>query len=144
MGGANTPRSRARRAALQALYQWQMSHEAPDTIAAQFREAKSWHRIDGELFDALLHGVADNLEALDADLAPLLDRPVAQVDAIERVILRMGAFELTRRGDIPWRVIINECVALAREFGAEQSHRYINGILDNLARRTREDARRTG
>lgn len=144
MSAGNTPRSRARRAALQALYQWQMTNDPPDTIAGQFRDGASWQRIDEPLFDALLHGVPDNLDALDAHLAPILDRPVAQLDAIERVILRMGAFELTRDDDVPWRVVINECVELARVFGAEQSHRYINGILDNLARRTREDARRTG
>lgn len=143
-GHANTPRSRARRAALQALYQWQMTAEALDTIAAQFRAAKTWKRIDEALFDALLNGVPGNVDALDEHLAPFLDRPISQVDPIERAILRMGAFELTQRQDIPWRVVINECVELAREFGAEQSHRYVNGILDNLARRTREDARCTG
>lgn len=144
MSGANTPRSRARRAALQALYQWQMTDDAPQSIAAQFREDPSWQRIDEPLFDALVHGVPENLAALDAHLAPILDRPIAQVDAVERAILRMGAFELTQDDEVPWRVVINECVELAREFGAEQSHRYINGILDNLARRTRENARRTG
>ena len=144
MSTANTPRSRARRAALQALYQWQMTDDPPQTIAAQFREDPSWQRIDEPLFDALVHGVPENLAALDAHLSPILDRPVAQVDAVERAILRMGAFELTRNDEVPWRVVINECVELAREFGAEQSHRYINGILDNLARRTRENARRTG
>lgn len=143
-GAGNNPRSRARRAALQALYQWQMTAESLDTIARQFREEKSWKRVDEELFSALLYGVPGDVEALDAHLAPLLDRPVAQLDPVERAILRMGAFELTHRDDIPWRVIINECVELARAFGAEQSHRYVNGILDNLARRTREEARPAG
>ena len=143
-GRGNTPRSRARRAALQALYQWQMTDDAPDAIAAQFRDAETWRRVDEPLFEALVHGVPENLDALDEHLAPLLDRPVAQVDAVERAILRMGAFELTRGEDVPWRVIIDECVELAREFGAEQSHRYVNGVLDNLARRTREEARSTG
>jgi N utilization substance protein B len=142
-GASGNPRSRARRAALQAIYQWQMTAEEPETIAAQFRDDKSWKRIDEALFSALLNGVPACVEALDADLAPLLDRPIAQVDAIERAILRMGAFELTRREDIPWRVVINECVELAREFGAEQSHKYVNGILDNLARRSRDEARQT-
>lgn len=141
-GHPNTPRSRARRAALQALYQWQMTAEALDTIASQFRSGKSWKRIDENLFSALLHGVPGHVASLDEHLAPLLDRPIAQVDPVERAILRMGAYELTERHDVPWRVVINECVELAREFGAEQSHRYVNGILDNLARRTREEARR--
>ena len=137
----NSPRSRARRAALQAIYQWQMTAQDLETIAGQFREEKSWRRIDEELFSANLFGVATNVTALDAHLQPILDRPVAQLDAVERAILRMGAFELTHRQDIPWRVVINEYVELAREFGAEQSHKYVNGVLDKLARRTRDDAR---
>jgi transcription antitermination protein NusB len=143
-GIASSPRSRARRAALQAIYQWQMTAQALEIISAQFRDHKSWNRIDEELFSALLYGVPANVTDLDACLQPILDRPVAQLDAVERAILRMGAFELTHREDIPWRVIINECVELAREFGAEQSHKYVNGILDNLARRTRDEARRAG
>ncbi len=143
-GVSNNPRSRARRAALQAIYQWQMTAEALETIAAQFRGDKSWKRIDEELFSALLYGVPANVTALDKHLQPILDRPVAQLDPVERAILRMGVFELTHREDIPWRVVINECVELAREFGAEQSHKYVNGILDNLARRTRNEARQTG
>ena len=143
-GAASNPRSRARRAALQALYQWQMTAEALDTISAQFREDKSWRRIDEDMFSALLYGVPGNVDALDAHLEPLLDRPVAQLDPVERAILRMGAFELTHRDDIPWRVVINECVEMAREFGAEQSHKYVNGILDKLARSTRDDARPAG
>ena len=143
-GSAGNPRRRARRAALQAIYQWQMTAEALDTIAAQFRDDKSWKRIDEELFSALLYGVPANVTVLDGHLQPILDRPVAQLDTIERGILRMGAFELTHRKDIPWRVVINEYVDLAREFGAEQSHKYDNGILDNLARRTRDEARQAG
>jgi len=141
---SNNPRSRARRAALQAIYQWQMTAQAPDKIAEQFREDKSWKRIDEALFDSLLGGVPACSGELDLLIEPLLDRPVAQVDAVERAILRMGAFELTRRKDIPWRVVINECVELAREFGAEQSHKYVNGILDKLARRTHDAETETG
>jgi len=143
-GAASNPRSRARRAAMQGIYQWQMTAQAPEDIAAQFREDKSWRRIDEALFSAHLFGVAGNVTTLDAHLAPILDRPINQLDAVERAILRMGAFELTQRPDIPWRVVINEHVELAREFGAEQSHRYVNGILDKLARRTRDEARPAG
>lgn len=137
-GHSSNPRSRARRAALQALYQWQMTAQAPQKIAEQFREDKSWKRIDEALFTSLLDGVPACTGELDEVIEPILDRPVAQVDPIERAILRMGAFELTRRKDIPWRVVINECVELAREFGAEQSHKYVNGVLDKLARRTHD------
>ena len=142
--GASNPRSRARRAALQAIYQWQMTAQELEIIVAQFREEKSWRNIDEELFSSHLFGVATNVAMLDDHLQPILDRPVAQLDGVERAILRMGAFELTHRQDIPWRVVINECVELAREFGAEQSHKYVNGILDKLARRTRDDARPAG
>ncbi len=143
-GSASNPRHRARRAALQAIYQWQMTAQALEIIAAQFRDDKSWKGIDEELFSAHLYGVPADVTALDEHLQPILDQPVAQLDPIERAILRMGAFELTHRNDIPWRVVINEYVELAREFGAEQSHKYVNGILDNLARRTRDEARRAG
>ncbi len=81
---ANNPRSRARRAALQAIYQWQMTAEEPDIIAAQFRDDKSWKRIDEALFSALLNGVYVSIVALDEHLEPILDRPIAQVDPIER------------------------------------------------------------
>ena len=141
---ASNPRSRARRAALQAIYQWQMTAQELEIIVAQFREEKSWRSIDEDLFSSHLFGVATNVAMLDDHLQPILDRPVAQLDGVERAILRMGAFELTHRQDIPWRVVINECVELAREFGAEQSHKYVNGILDKLARRTRDDARPAG
>ena len=141
---SRSARSRARRAALQALYQWQMTAEAPDTIAGQFRDDNASRRMDEAYFLALLHGVTASVEDLDARLAPLLDRPVVQVDAVERAILRMGAFELTQRKEVPWRVVINECVELAREFGAEQSHRYVNAILDSLARAIRDQRRRVG
>jgi N utilization substance protein B len=143
-GSLRSPRSRARRAALQALYQWQMTADAPETIAGQFREEKSSKRMDEALFSALLHGVSAHVEDLDARLAPFLDRPLGQVDAVERAILRMGAFELTERKDVPWRVVIDECVELAREFGAEQSHKYVNAILDNLARVVRDEAKQVG
>ena len=143
-GPSSGPRSRARRAALQAIYQWQMTAQEPETIAAQFRQDKSWKRIDDALFTSLLDGVGASADALDEVIAPVLDRPVAQLDAIERAILRMGAFELMHRKDIPWRVVINECVELAREFGAEQSHKYVNGILDKIARQTLDAETRAG
>ncbi len=141
---SRSPRSRARRSALQALYQWQMTGQSPDSIAEQFHDARPRRHMDEETFSELLQGVPARVEQLDARLAPFLDRPIAQVDAVERAILRMGAFELTERKDVPWRVVINECVELAREFGAEQSHRYVNGILDSLAHSVRDASRRTG
>lgn len=137
---ASRSRTRARRAAMQALYQWQMTGQAADEIAAQFESEQSLKHVDLDYFLELLRGVPRTVVTLDEQLQPVLDRPVAQLDVVERAILRMGAYELTNRLDVPWRVVINEAVELARMFGAEKSHRYINGILDVLARRTRADA----
>lgn len=137
---ASRARSRARRAAMQALYQWQMTGQDADEIAAQFDAEKSLAHADRDYFLDLLRGVPRAVASLDARLEPLLDRPVAQLDGVERAILRIGAYELASRHDVPWRVVIDEAVNLAHRFGAEQSHRYVNGILDGLARRTRAEA----
>ena len=130
-------RSRARQAAMQALYQWQLTGQSAADIEAQFFREENMRTTDIEFFQELLHAIPDKLQTLDAQLVPLLDRPIDKVDPVERAILRIGTFELNFRPDIPWRVIINEAVELAKGFGAEQSHKYINGVLDKIARRTR-------
>lgn len=130
-------RSRARRAALQALYQWQVTGQSTSEILAQFRDTPGIRRADWSYFETLLQGVPGNLTEIDASIVPWLDRPLAQVDGVERAVLRLGAFELAHRLDVPWRVVINEAVELCHTFGAEQSHRFVNGVLDKIARRTR-------
>lgn len=130
-------RSRARQYALQALYQWQVSGQDVAEIESQFLEDENLAKADVGLFVDLLHGIPGNTRELDTALAPLLDRPVAQVDPVERAVLRIGAFELAHHLDIPYRVVINEAVELAKIFGAEQGHRYVNGVLDKLAQRLR-------
>lgn len=137
----NKPSARtlARRAALQALYQWQVTHQPPAEIEAQFLSPGRMRHADLPYFKDLLHNVPAHLEELDEVLVPLLDRPVRQLDPVTRAILRMGTFELRHRPDIPWRVVIDEAVELARVFGAEQSHRYVNGILDKVARAARPE-----
>lgn len=127
-------RTRARRRALQALYQWQMAGQDLSDIDAQFQQEMDMSAADMELFHELLHGVPRRVDELDGMYSPLLDRPPEQLDPIERAILRMGSYELDARIDIPYRVVINEAVELAKQFGAEQSHRYINGVLDKVAR----------
>ena len=102
-----------------------------------FREDAEGIRADLEYFHDLLHGVADQQESLDAMLAPALDRPIEQVDPVERALLRLAAYELRDRLEVPWRVVINEAVDLAHTFGAEQSHRYVNAVLDVVAHQTR-------
>ena len=122
---------------MQALYQWQLTGQSAADIEAQFFREENMRTTDIEFFQELLHAIPDKLQTLDAQLVPLLDRPIDKVDPVERAILRIGTFELNFRPDIPWRVIINEAVELAKGFGAEQSHKYINGVLDKIARRTR-------
>jgi N utilization substance protein B len=131
-------RSRARRSAVQAYYQWQMTRQPMEEIIGEFEsERRELHKADIEYFRTLLRGMAANAEVMDAELEPLLDRPVRELDPVERAVLHLGAFELLHCTQTPWRVVINEAVELAKMFGAEQSHKYINGVLDKLARRVR-------
>ena len=126
-------RHRARRCVLQALYQWHMTQEETREIVAQFIEYQPMSRIDLDYFKVLIYGVIESAQALDKHFEPILDRPLPQLDPIELAILRLSTYELVERIDIPLRVVINEGVELAKAFGGEQSHRYINGILDKLA-----------
>ena len=130
-------RRRARRVLLQALYQWQMSGADAADIEAQFGEDPNFARVDGVFFHEVLRGVIDNVTALDECLAPLLDRKVMELDRVELALLRMGVYELRFRHDVPFKVAIDEAVGLARLFGAEESHRYVNGVLDKVARAQR-------
>ena len=132
-------RSRTRRAALQALYQWQMTGHTAEELHAQFKERPVPGGFDPVFFDALVGGVIIEFEALDAEIAAFTDRPVAELDPVERAILRMGTHELRSMDGVPWRVVIDEAVELARTFGAEQSHKYVNGVLDRVARRLRPE-----
>ena len=132
-------RSRTRRAALQALYQWQMTGHSAVELRAQFKENPPPGGFDPVFFDALVSGVIGAHEALDAEIATFTDRPVPELDPIERAILRIGAYELRSMVEIPWRTVIDEAVELARTFGADQSHKYVNGVLDRLARRLRPE-----
>ena len=127
-------RTRARRAALQALYQWQITGQAAADIVVEFDEEERLDKVDRTLFEAILNGVIQESPSLDAAITPCLDRSIEQVDPIERAVLRLATFELGHAPEVPWRVVINEAVDLSRSFGAEQGHRYINGVLDRLAR----------
>ncbi len=131
-------RSKARRSAVQALYQWQMAGENIAEIHDQFLVEREMAKVDLEYFKELLHGVAGHLEALDLQIKPFLDRDINSVDPVERAILRMGAFELMFRPDVPYRVVINEALESAKMFGADQGHKYVNGVLDKVAQQTRQ------
>jgi N utilization substance protein B len=147
---AQESRHAARELAVQGLYQWQMTHKSMTTIEAEFRSQKpdddledheNWAKVmeiaDKALFHELLHNVARFKDELDRDIAPLLDRRLEDLDAVELAILRLGAYELSRRLEVPYRVVINEGVELAKSFGATDGHKYVNGILDKLANRLR-------
>jgi N utilization substance protein B len=126
-------RSRARRRAQQALYAWQQSASPVDKVIEQFRAEQDMEVADLEYFEALVRGVVRHAEELDAVLAKFIDRTVAQVDPIERAVLRIAAFELAHRLDVPYRVVINEAIETTKRFGAEHGHTYVNGVLDRAA-----------
>ena len=126
-------RRKARHFGLQALYQWTLSDASLVDIDAEFRVDNDFRHTDCEYFQALLRGVMEDVESLEALFSPLLDRALDDLDPIERNLLRMGTFELKERIDVPYKVVINEAVSLAKKFGATESHRYINGILDKVA-----------
>lgn len=136
-----TARRKARRFALQALYQWQLAGGALTDIEAHFLAVNDMKKVDRNYFHDLLHGVPARVDELDATLAPLLDRKVQELSQVEKVILRIGAFELFERQDVPWRVVINEGIELAKVFGAEESFKYVNGVLDRLSRDARQAER---
>jgi len=126
-------RSKSRSLATQALYQWQVTGDDVGEIIGGFLAEHPDKSYQPDYFQDLVRGVSTGLDALDEHLAPLLDRPVEEVDLVERAILRLGAYELLRHPEVPYRVVINEWVELAKTFGADQGHKYINGVLDKLA-----------
>ena len=130
-------RRKARHYGLQALYQWTLSGASPSDIEAEFRVDNDFQHTDGEYFNALLRGVIADVEALELVFEPALDRGLDDLDPIERNLLRLGTFELRDRIDVPYKVVISEAVALAKKFGATDSHRYINGVLDKISRELR-------
>lgn len=131
------PRRRARRRALQALYQWQLNDDSAVSIIKQFLEEQNFEGVDAEYFQQLVRDVIAEGELLDEKLGPHIERIDSSLDQMERVILRIGAVELLKHPEIPYRVVIDEAVELAHRFGAEQGHSFVNGVLDRLARELR-------
>jgi N utilization substance protein B len=134
-----TPRHRAREFALQGLYQWLLNNEDATTVVNNIRAAHGFDKADGEHFAALLYGAIRDSVALRESFAQLVDRPVADLSPVEHGVLLIGAFELKNNLDIPYRVVINEAVELTKSFGGIDGHKYVNGVLDKLAARTRPD-----
>jgi N utilization substance protein B len=127
-------RSMARKRAVQALYQWHLSGTDLVDIDAQFLLEYNMAKAEAGYFKTLFHGVAKNSNELDTKMIPLLDRPIQEVDPIERAIIRLGIFELQYCMDVPYKVVINEAVNLTKTYGAQDGYKYVNSILDGAAK----------
>lgn len=136
-GGSNRARVRARRCAVQALYQWQLAGQDPADILDEFVAEREVVNADMDYFRELTREIPRHAAQLEADLQAVLDRRMHELDPVERAILLIGAYEMRYSVEVPWRVVINEAIELEKMFGAEQGHRYINTALDKLAREVR-------
>ena len=135
--GGHYGRVRARRCAVQALYQWQLAGQDPNEILREFVAERELFKVDMEYFSTLTREIPCHLETLQADLTPALDREWHKLGPVERGVLLVGANELRFCPHIPWRVVVNEAVELCKMFGADEAHKYINGVLDKTARSVR-------
>ena len=130
---AKSTRSRAREFALQALYQHLVGRNEAASIDAFTRDLAGFHKADAAHYDALLHGAIAEAEELDALITPLLDRKLAEISPIEHAAMWIGVYEFRHCPDVPWRVVLNECIELAKEFGGTDGHKYVNAVLNGLA-----------
>jgi transcription antitermination protein NusB len=130
---AKSARSRAREFALQALYQHLVGHNDAQAIDAFTRDLAGFHKADSVHYDALLHGCIGEAAELDAMILPLLDRKMQEISPIEHGVMWIGAYEFRHCPDVPWRVVLNECIELAKEFGGTDGHKYVNAVLNGLA-----------
>ena len=126
-------RTRAREFAMQALYQHFVGRNTADSIDMFTRDLVGFHKADSAHYDALLHGCINQAAQLDAMITPLLDRTMAEISPVEHSVLWIGAYELKNCLDVPWRVVLNECIELAKAFGGTDGHKYVNGVLNKLA-----------
>jgi len=130
-------RSLSRRLVLQALYQWQMTGQSFPELRNQYTSDEGYSEVDAEYFQQLLQGVIDDSAALDGMIGQWLDRPVAQLDPVEHAVLLLGVEELRAHVEVPYKVVLNECVELTKKFGATDGHKFINAVLDRAARQLR-------
>lgn len=131
-------RREARQLATQALYQWHMAGHSLNEIEAQFRVDNDFTGVDAPYFSELLRGVPTSKDEIDAALKPCLDLTIEELDPVELAILRLSTYELLKRVDVPYRVVINEGIELAKVYGSTDGHKFVNGVLDKLAPRLRE------
>lgn len=127
-------RSIARKLAMQALYQWQLTDHTASDISRQFIESEEFKGADREYFEELVKGCIKEEAQINAAIGPFIDRPLEQLDPVETALLMIGMFELRSRIDVPYRVVINEAVDLAKRFGATDAHKYVNAVLDRAAK----------
>ena len=127
-------RRRSRELALQGLYAWQLSGEAVQGLRSQLADSEDFDKADAQYFDTLLRGTIEQAAEIERQLAPALDRKVEQLSPVERAILLLAAFELRSSPEVPYKVVINEAVELAKAFGGTDGHKYVNGVLDRVAR----------
>lgn len=127
----------ARRAALQALYQWQLTHENLSEIERQFLEERELKNVDMEYFRELLHSIPARVNNIDSLILEFAERKLNELDPVERAIARISTYEFLYKPDIPYRVVINEGINLSKTFGAAESHKYVNSLLDRIAHKTR-------
>lgn len=131
------PRHRARCVALQALYQWAFEKPSAPALIQQFIEEHELRRVDKEYFKALVQGVVEHVDDLDETIKPCLDRKITALNPVELVILRLAVYEFKYQLDVPFRVVINEALELAKNFGAEEGYKYVNAVLDALVPKLR-------
>ncbi|MEJ6022710.1 transcription antitermination factor NusB [Ramlibacter sp. PS4R-6] len=134
---AKSARSRSREFALQALYQYLVGRNEAAAIDTFTRDLAGFHKADSVHYDALLHGCVKEAGELDALIVPLLDRKIEEISPIEHAIMWIGAWEFQHAPDVPWRVVLNECIELAKEFGGTDGHKYVNAVLNGLAPKLR-------
>jgi N utilization substance protein B len=130
---AKSARSRAREFALQALYQYLVGRNEAQAIDLFTRDLAGFHKADAVHYDALLHGCVNEAAQLDALIVPLLDRKLEEISPVEHGVMWIGAYEFLHCLDVPWRVVLNECIELAKEFGGTDGHKYVNAVLNGLA-----------
>ncbi len=130
---AKSTRTRAREFALQALYQHLVGRNDAQSIDTFTRDLAGFHKADSAHYDALLHGCVEQAAELDALIVPLLDRKLEEISPIEHAVMWIGTYEFRHCLDVPWRVVLNECIELAKEFGGTDGHKYVNAVLNGLA-----------
>ncbi|HVW63773.1 MAG TPA: transcription antitermination factor NusB [Nitrosospira sp.] len=135
--GSKTRRHRSRELALQGLYQWRLAGGSAEAIEAQLHESEQYDGADKNYLSGLLRGVLGNMPELERHLQPYLDRPARELSPVEISILLLAAHELANRPEMPYRVVINEAVELAKTYGGIDGHKYVNGVLDKLAGKLR-------